>query len=54
MEGKRFPGALTMTKSFLNQHILNVFTKTQTTAGSDGKKHTAVGKMSSLKNAGGL
>lgn len=49
MKGKRFPGALTMTKIFLNKHILNASTETQTTAGSDGKNHAAVGKMLNLK-----
>lgn len=52
MKGKRFPGALTMTKTFLNKHILNVSTKTQRTAGSDDKNHSAVGKMSNLKTEG--
>lgn len=52
MKGKRFPGALTMTKRFLNKHILNVSTKTLTAAGSDGKNHAAVEKMSNLKTGG--
>lgn len=52
MKGKRFPGALT--KSFFNKFILNVSTKTQTTAGSDGKNHATVGKMSNVKTEGGF
>lgn len=52
MKGKRFPGALTMTKIFLNKHILNASTKTQTTAASDGKNHSAVGKKLNHKTEG--